>query len=277
MLMIFLVYSGGVDNTGPLWIFIVSPVSLFLLGLKRGLIEISIFFLIICFIFFLPYDIFSNAVYPINFKVRLVYVFVTVTFLSACYEYFREESYKETLVISKQYERLASTDQLTKLCNRRSVLMMMEKESSRISRNNESMSIILCDVDHFKQVNDQYGHNAGDKVLIRLGEIFTKTIREQDTVARWGGEEFLFLLPQTTAKNAEVLAHKVHNELTKESVHYEGTDIKITVSMGIAQMAANQDIHEVINQADKYLYEAKHAGRNQTMPIFNTNQNEYNV
>jgi len=276
-LMIFLVYSGGVEDTGPLWIFIVSPVSLFIHGLKRGLMEISIFLAIICLVLFLPADLLSSANYASAFKLRLIYAFMTVTFLSACYEYSREQSYKDTLELSKQYEQLAYTDQLTKLCNRRGALTKLELEQPRIARNKEPLSVILCDIDHFKRVNDQYGHSAGDAVLIRIGEIFTKLIREQDTIARWGGEEFLFILPQTPADNAAILAEKIHQALQNELVLFDDVSIAITVSMGIEQMNAHQAIDEVINHADKYLYEAKNAGRNQTRPTFDPIQNQEKV
>ncbi len=85
-------------------------------------------------------------------------------------------------------------------------------------------------------------------------------------VARWGGEEFLFILPHTTAENATVVANKIHKILKEEIISFEGEAITVTVSMGITQMQANQDIDEAINSADKYLYLAKNAGRNQTFP-----------
>jgi diguanylate cyclase (GGDEF)-like protein len=123
-------------------------------------------------------------------------------------------------------------------------------------------------VDHFKKINDQYGHNAGDVVLIELAKIFSKNIRDQDCVARWGGEEFLFILPQTLAKNAHVFAAKILDKLQGHLVAYQGKEIGVTVSMGIAQFSDNQSIDEIINNADKYLYQAKNSGRNQIFPKF---------
>lgn len=267
-LMVYLVYTGGVENTGPLWIFLISPMSLFIHGLRRGLLEISCFLVVICVVLFSNAELFANVTYTEEFRLRLVFSFMTATFLSACYEYSREQSYESALRISKQYEQLAFFDQLTKLSNRRGAIQKMEFEQTSIARNNEPLSVILCDVDHFKRVNDQYGHNAGDAVLVRLGEIFTKLIRQQDTVARWGGEEFLFVLPQTTAENAAILAKKIHQVLREETIPFQDVNISITVSMGIEQMNANQAIDDVISRADKYLYQAKNAGRNRTFPVF---------
>lgn len=266
LLMFYLVYTGGVENTGPLWIFIVAPVSLFLRGFKRGLFDLAIFGLSISIIMFTPTDLISHTIYSTEFKLRLIYSFLTVTFLSALYEYSRERAYKELLILSSEYQQLAHLDPLTQLSNRRDALRVLERERIRSIRNNEPVSIILCDVDHFKQVNDRYGHNAGDAVLKDLASIFSQKIREQDYVARWGGEEFLFILPQTSASNAQVIAHKIKDEVANSSINFEMHNIKFTVSMGIEQVGDNQTTDEIINRADKYLFQAKNAGRNQIFP-----------
>ena len=268
LLMFYLVFTGGVENTGPLWIFIVSPVSVFMHGLKRGLVDITIFITIISTIMFMPTDIVAHAAYSTEFKLRLIYSFLTVTFLSALYEYSRGQSYKHILELSKKYQKLAHFDPLTQLSNRRDALQILKQEQARLRRNNEPLSVILCDVDHFKKINDQYGHNIGDAVLIDLAKIFTNNIRKQDCVARWGGEEFLFILPQTFAKNACVIAEKIQEKMQAHRFNYKGKTIKVTVSMGIEQLNEGQSIDEVINSADKYLYQAKDSGRNQIFPKF---------
>ena len=266
LLMFYLIFTGGVENTGPLWIFVVAPVSVFIHGLKRGLIDIVLFFAIISAIMFIPTDIVTHATYSLEFKLRLLASFLTVTFLSALYEYSREQSYKHTLELSKKYQQLAHFDPLTQLSNRRDALHILQREQARIVRNKEPLSIILCDVDHFKKINDHYGHNAGDAVLIDLAKIFTNNIREQDCIARWGGEEFLFILPQTHAKNANDFAVKIKEIIQNHLVNYEDEKIKVTVSMGIEQFNGNHSIDEIIKMADKYLYQAKNAGRNQVFP-----------
>jgi diguanylate cyclase (GGDEF)-like protein len=268
LLMFYIVYTGGVEHTGPLWIFIVAPVSVFIHGLKRGLIDIALFIITISTIMFMPTDIIGHAAYSTEFKLRLLYSFLTVTFLSALYEYSRSQSYQHVLELSKKYQQLAHFDPLTQLSNRRDALCILKREQARIIRNEEPLSVILCDVDHFKKINDQYGHNAGDAVLIDLAKIFTCNIREQDCIARWGGEEFLFILPQTLAKSANVFAEKIQEALQAHIVTFEGKEISVTVSMGIEQCNSDQSIDEVINNADKYLYQAKESGRNQIFPKF---------
>ena len=105
-------------------------------------------------------------------------------------------------------------------------------------------------------------------MLIELAELFTKNMREQDFIARWGGEEFLFILPQTEAKSANVFAEKIQEILQNHLVNHENEKISVKVSMGIEQFKDNQTIDEAINNADKYLYQAKYAGRNQIFPKF---------
>jgi diguanylate cyclase (GGDEF)-like protein len=268
ILMFYLIFTGGVENTGPLWVFIVAPVSVFIQGLKRGLIDITIFVITSMTIMLIPMDIIAHAAYSTEFKLRLLYSFLTVTFLSALYEYSREQSYKQALALSEKYQRLAHLDPLTQLSNRRDALFILKREQARISRSKEPLSIILCDVDYFKKINDQYGHNAGDTVLIELAELFTKNMREQDFIARWGGEEFLFILPQTEAKSANIFAEKIQEILQNHLVNHENEKISVKVSMGIEQFKDNQTIDEAINNADKYLYQAKNAGRNQIFPKF---------
>jgi len=268
LLMFYLVYSGGVEQTGPLWIFMVAPVSVFIHGLKRGLFDIAVFVTTISIIMFIPIDIMAHAQYSTEFKFRLIYSFLTVTFLSALYEHSREKSYQQTVELSKKYQQLANIDPLTQLSNRRDALGILKLEQARMKRNNEPLSVILCDIDFFKIINDQYGHNAGDAVLVELAKLFSKSIREQDNVSRWGGEEFLFILPQTTAKNAYIIAEKIQEKIHAFLVHFEDEKIQITVSMGIEQLNRDKSIDEVVNSADKYLYQAKNSGRDQIFPKY---------
>ena len=268
ILMFYLIFTGGVENTGPLWVFIVAPVSVFIQGLKRGLIDIAIFVIMSITIMLIPIDIIAHAAFSTEFKLRLLYSFLTVTFLSALYEYSREQSYKQALALSDKYQKLANFDPLTQLSNRRDALFILKREQVRALRNKDPLSIILCDVDYFKKINDKYGHNAGDAVLIDLAKIFTKSMREQDCVARWGGEEFLFILPQTEAKSANIFAEKIQKILQNHIVNHENEKISVKVSMGIEQFKDNQTIDDAINNADKRLYQAKNAGRNQIFPKF---------
>lgn len=267
LLMFYLVYSGGIENTGPLWIFMVAPVSLFLHGLKRGLLELSQFICILIIIMYLPPELASlSASYSAEFKTRLIYSFLTVVFLSSVYEYSRQDSYQTAAKLTKKYERLAKLDPLTKLSNRRDAMERITVEKNRLARNNQELALIICDIDHFKQINDKFGHKAGDQALVSLSELFSNSIRQQDCVARWGGEEFLFVLPQTNLSHALSFCEKLHHAIKNLYIEDNGEIISLSVSLGVSTLTASTCINDAINQADKYLYMAKNAGRNQTFP-----------
>ena len=210
----------------------------------------------------MPTDILAHAAYSTEFKFRLLLSFLTVTFLSGLYEYSREQFYNRTLELTKKYQQLAHFDPLTQLSNRRDALGILKQEQARAERNKEPFAIILCDVDHFKQINDQYGHNAGDTVLVELAKIFSQNIREVDCVARWGGEEFIILLNDVTAAQAEIVAERLRARIVDHKTESETSSIRVTASFGIAQVTAQCSFERVLSNADAALYDAKASGRN---------------
>ena len=123
------------------------------------------------------------------------------------------------------------------------------------------------DVDHFKSVNDEFGHVAGDDVLRTTGHILTRELRQGDIVARYGGEEFLMLLPMTELSSAEMLVERLRSTIEKQTYTFEGKRVSITASFGITQYAQQDTADRMIDRADKALYQAKLAGRNRVVSI----------
>ena len=154
----------------------------------------------------------------------------------------------------------AITDELTGLFNRRFFWETLTSEDNRAKRANQAYSILLFDIDNFKDINDTYGHINGDKVLVTLSDTLKKHIRKFDTLARFGGEEFIMLLPDTPKNKAEVVAAKVL-EVTR-NIKYDFTDKMVTVSIGIADSSECKTFEEVIQKADERLYKAKQNGKN---------------
>ena len=161
---------------------------------------------------------------------------------------------------------LSRTDALTRLHNRHHVNESLDIEAGRSERSGESCSVLLLDVDHFKSVNDTYGHEAGDVVLQRVAERLKAVTRAQDIVGRWGGEEFIVLLPATDVTKAMIVAEKIRQEIQAQSVIYQAREIRVTASLGIAAFMPQSgfSIRDVVNQADLALYAAKEAGRNRS-------------
>jgi len=265
LLMLYLVYSGGVSNTGPLWIYIVPPVAFFFSGLRKGITGIAVFVIILTVMLFYPHETLLKTTYTLEFKLRLMLSFLTVTLLFGFYEYSRQQSYNRIEDLSHKYEQQAMHDALTNLPNRRGMRVYLNHEYNRLMRSKEPLSLLICDIDYFKQVNDKYFHDGGDFVLQSLSKFFIEKIRQQDIVARWGGEEFLFLLPNTSLKDAVVLAEKIRQQVEDHIIHYKHNDIKITISMGVNEVTPNVNIEQAINIADHSLYAAKKEGRNQTV------------
>lgn len=262
-LMLYLIYSGGVENTGPLWIYIIPPVALFLGGLSFGLFNIFLFIIIAAVLMFYNSGALLATEYSTSFKLRLIYSFLTVTFLSYCYEYSRKLSLNNIKELSEKFERMAKHDSLTGLSNRRDMMEKIQTEYARVSRSHNTTSLLLCDIDHFKQVNDSYGHEAGDIILTQLSKHFKKMIRQQDVVSRWGGEEFLFLLPDANLKSAEAAAENIRQKVAEIQFEIGDTSTQITLSIGVATLSEHCSITDSIGKADKYLYKAKQNGRNQ--------------
>lgn len=161
-------------------------------------------------------------------------------------------------------EQLAQTDFLTNLANRRHFLILAEQELSRTLRYGGALSVLMMDIDHFKKVNDTYGHKTGDVVLQRFGELSRQTLREIDVIGRIGGEEFAVVLPQTDGEHALEVAERLRRSIgDAEVVLDQGLPLHFTVSIGVATLTgADINIDTLLSQADQALYKAKKAGRN---------------
>lgn len=262
-LMSLLVVTGGIDNTGPLWIFILPPVAFFFAGFIRGMYFISGFTVFICILLFFPDNQLLMAVYPESFKLRLLLSFLLTILLSGAYEFTRQKSFETIQSLNDRHEHLAMHDALTGLHNRHFMNECIQRETARACRNEAPLSVIICDIDNFKKINDSNGHEVGDATLRRVGKLLKESVRKQDLVARWGGEEFLFVLPDTDLENALSLAHAIRVKFNQIAIPCHEQRLTVTASFGVAQIATKYDAFEALSRADHALYRAKRAGRDQ--------------
>jgi two-component system cell cycle response regulator len=161
---------------------------------------------------------------------------------------------------------LATTDSLTGLLNRRAFLESTGRELARAKRYNDRLSVVLLDVDHFKQINDKRGHAAGDLVLSALGKLLNNTLRTCDIVARWGGEEFVLVLPSTSIDGAEQTAERVRDLLERADIKdANGDRIPVTASFGVATYSGSENLEQMVDRADRAMYLAKSGGRNRVV------------
>jgi len=172
---------------------------------------------------------------------------------------------------NERLKQLSDTDPLTLIYNRRYMMNMLEKEIQRASRKGTHLSLVMIDLDHFKQVNDKYGHQGGDKVLTHLAALSQTGLRSYDFIARYGGEEFVMALPETTHEDALMIAERLR--LRIQLHHYTGSlkGLITTASMGVATYPTNfiSSLADLIREADDAMYRAKAAGRNR---VFSMNQ-----
>jgi diguanylate cyclase (GGDEF)-like protein len=171
-----------------------------------------------------------------------------------------ENSYHEEIY------RLTTIDGLTQIYNKRYFLETLEREISRAHRYRRELSMIMFDIDHFKKINDTYGHLAGDYVLKQLASVVKSRIRREDTMSRYGGEEFAIVLPEVDAFNANQTAEKIRKLVEKTVFKFEDTKIPVTISVGVCSITPDtKDPAEFIKNADDKLYQAKAQGRNQVV------------
>ncbi len=159
--------------------------------------------------------------------------------------------------------RLAATDPLTGAFNRREFMALAEQESMRAHRYGHPLSIMMLDLDHFKRLNDTYGHAAGDKALQRFTTLCCNALRTCDIFGRWGGEEFVALLPETDAEGASIIAERLRKIVSQNILAYNDQKISLTTSIGIAQYRSGEvAVEGPLGRADTAVYDAKKAGRN---------------
>ena len=173
---------------------------------------------------------------------------------------------KKLEVKTEELKVLASLDPLTKLYNRRYFSEVSEHIFHLAQRDTVNLSVIMIDIDKFKTVNDTHGHKTGDKVIVSLSDALQELIRSSDIICRYGGEEFLILLPNTDTKGATSMSNKINNRIDEIMIDTnDKTPLKFTVSMGVSEVHLQKDqtIEEAIDRADIALYEAKNSGRNQ--------------
>ena len=165
----------------------------------------------------------------------------------------------------EQLNIAAMTDPLTGLHNRRYMTQAIEQEKLRFKRTERPFALIIADIDHFKVVNDTYGHECGDEVLKQVSRTILGLLREQDHVARWGGEEFLVMLPETGLKGAESVADKLRMAVAETVAKGPDGGVKVTMTFGVAEFSNRVSVDEIIKNADNALYQGKETGRNKVV------------
>lgn len=176
--------------------------------------------------------------------------------------------YRRTILIAEErLRKLATQDSLTGLANRSHFEALATHALARSQRQGEAVTLLMCDVDLFKQVNDEHGHAAGDDVLVAMAKVLSANLREGDVLARWGGEEFLALMPASAEEAACATAERIRAAVEQAPLCAGQAPIHVTMSFGVARVHSADDLPAAIARADKALYQSKHAGRNRVSVV----------
>jgi len=273
MLFIFLTFFSYVSknhNFGLVWTLCYPLFVIPILGGRNGLIWIILFYSILIPMAYLGIGEWDNGYWSKTAFLRFSMASLTIVYTAYFFESSSVAAYNTVLEVrekEKQYlsklENLSITDQLTGLYNRRYFDDHFEIERQKVERYNSMLCLIMIDIDHFKTINDKFGHQHGDNVLKRFSLLLRKNIRTTDILSRWGGEEFIILLPATSLENAVKLAEKMRKAIEQSTFIDVGN---ITASFGVSEVTTSSNSNrEAIHQADKALYQAKNQGRNKVV------------
>lgn len=257
-LMVFVLTSEAHSSTLALTA-IFPGVAFFLLGHRIGAIFLAFFFPIIGLMFW--WNI-STSMDPVNSPVvfvNTILILVLITIQLFAYELGRKQVSDENAKMLKRLEVLSSTDSLTGLWNRRTTDDFLQQEVARSRRHGNSLSVAIIDIDHFKRVNDTYGHAGGDIVLKELSNEVQDILRKYDRLGRWGGEEFLVICPETAGDVAVALFDRLRAHVAG---HVFSNGVQLTVSIGTAEYRESDSPSSLVMRADKAMYQAKQSGRN---------------
>jgi diguanylate cyclase (GGDEF)-like protein len=204
----------------------------------------------------------NDSILSFTENLNILVLFCIIIIMSYSYSKYTNLSVQKLHRTYNSLRNLANTDPLTSLPNRRAMSNMLDTEINRYARSKKTFVLILCDIDNFKAINDSYGHDCGDHVLTEVSALMSRLLRRQDIVARWGGEEFLILLPESDLEAGRIVAEKLRNEISNATFHYDEHDIKITMTFGISLYDHAEETKDVIKRADKALYFGKSNGKN---------------
>lgn len=257
-MLITALVTASESKTVFVWILIIPIIAHFLHGRQLGLV-LSLFFLAAAWVVYYTSFLEQLSVDGFTDMANVVASSVVLTGLIHVYEYSREKA-------EERLQQLAATDSLTGLPNRKRLREVLDRTLSEAERTGAGFCLLGMDLDHFKEVNDQYGHDAGDQVLRQVADLLRTRLRRTDTAARWGGEEFFVLLPGTGTNGALQIAEAVRAELAKTPITVGDERLKVTISIGVSEYPADgREVRDLLVCADRRLYEAKSRGRDRVV------------
>jgi diguanylate cyclase (GGDEF)-like protein len=256
--MMFACWYRRAEPTVFVWPILIPVISYLLLGRRAGF-WFTLVFLCISLAIFAVKIAETGDVYAIAAIANVVLCAACIFGLSHAYEVTREQA-------EARLRALALRDPLTGLCNRAGLSEAFQLQRAQADRYGTPLSTVLLDLDHFKRINDEYGHETGDKVLVAFADCLKDALRESDLACRLGGEEFALLLPRTGLEEATQIAERLRSAIAAARCEHNGHAISITATLGVAELeATSEDLQSLLARADERLYRGKNAGRDRVM------------
>ena len=242
-----------------LWGALFVPVAFYLTGFRAGIIWILLYFGVAVGGYQVHLRWLHGRALPVELITHLVGMCLSIFLFMCVFEGMRASYYQLVRQFNERLQGLAITDQLTGIANRRRLVDAMEAEIRRGERMHTVFALVVFDLDHFKRINDTYGHGYGDETLQFVSARVSEMIRATDIVGRWGGEEFLMILPGTNAAGAFLLCNRIRESV---AAHRFGAGFSVTLSFGITEYLESDTLDTLVDRADRALYRAKDKGRN---------------
>jgi len=256
LLFLYLVYSGGIENTGSLWIYVFPAVALFLHGLKYGLIDIALFMLLLSLMFYVNNGSFLEAAYTDAYKLRLILSFSVVTLLTALYEYLSIQSFSKMRLLTQRLIDVAKEEHLSDLVSKRGIYEEMELLFHYAKENNETLVVMLCDIDYLHDIHGRYGNTVGEMVIREISQEIQNSIKNSNTVARWSGEEFIILFPQMELSDVYKYATALEKRIKNLKIIHDRKPIQVSLTTGASNIDNVKSVYSAIRQADNKMYKA---------------------
>ncbi len=262
----YILLTDSYDPSGSLvWFIIFPPMLMFTSGLYIGIIFNILYFISLCMLVLTPLNIYLNDAFTLPQLTRFLIAFLGSFLFSACTEYFRHKTKCALTKAYQQNKQFAFTDPLTSLKNRRSFDEIIPQATEKLKESNSSYTLMFLDIDHFKKINDTYGHDIGDIVLQHISQILLSQKNASDHAFRLGGEEFVLFMAKLPSQQAKQVAERIRIAIEKTPCNVHEHVISYTVSIGYYVTNCDIDFTEALKLADQNLYKAKRQGRNCTI------------
>jgi diguanylate cyclase (GGDEF)-like protein len=258
-----IIIEGREEISYFIWVMIFPAAVFSVLGKRDGAIASSIFFVLSIFFMMAPQSLIGSEPYSGFIVIRFLLASMAITFIIYNYESSQQLLFQYMKKERDKFETASKYDPLTKLSNRRDIREKIKNEQERQKRLSKPFSVILCDIDDFKKMNDTHGHDCGDYVLMSVSDLIRSQLRDVDCPSRWGGEEFLILLVETDLEGCKIVAERIRKRIESALLQYGGVRLSITMTFGISACGnSEEDIERCIKRADRALYKGKRQGKN---------------